>query len=248
MDQVYETEMVSTADRARFDAAVQKAAASLRAGEVVALPTETVYGLAANGLSGEAVTRIFTIKGRPATNPIILHVANVEMARGLVAEWPKVAQTLAKAFWPGPLTLVLEKAPSIPDRRAERQSFQSLIVDASGACSAKPEWVSPAHRRRRTIADRDRIHGARPYCLTAQGIASRNDPLAIAHTHIPLELEALLGSVSVMPNDPEAFARALYAELHRCDQEGVKLIVVEALPKHPEWVGIEDRLKRASGS
>ena len=71
-----------------FRAAVQRAAELLRAGEAVALPTETVYGLAANALDARAVERIFQIKGRPAHNPIIVHVASIEMAKRCVANWP----------------------------------------------------------------------------------------------------------------------------------------------------------------
>ena len=98
-----------------FRAAVQRAAALLRAGEVVALPTETVYGLAASALDARALARIFEIKGRPAHNPIIVHVASIEMARRCVANWPALAGRLAKAFWPGPLTLVLPRAKEIPE-------------------------------------------------------------------------------------------------------------------------------------
>jgi len=97
-----------------FEAAVRRAADLLRAGEVVALPTETVYGLAANALDARAVERIFEIKGRPAHNPIIVHVASLDMAKRCVANWPALAGKLARAFWPGPLTLVLPRAEKIP--------------------------------------------------------------------------------------------------------------------------------------
>ena len=108
------TELLSTHTPALFAAAVKRAAERLRAGEVVALPTETVYGLAANALDEKAVSKIFEAKGRPAHNPIIVHVAGDAMARECVAEWPAVAEKLARAFWPGPLTLVLPRAESIP--------------------------------------------------------------------------------------------------------------------------------------
>src|SRR6185503_18959968 len=104
------SEVLATHTRALFDAAVGRAVDLLRAGEVVALPTETVYGLAANALDAKAVARIYEIKGRPAYNPIIVHVAGVEMAKRCVADWPGVAEKLAKAFWPGPLTMVLSRA------------------------------------------------------------------------------------------------------------------------------------------
>ena len=109
------TEVLHTHTKALFDAAVQRAAELLRAGEVVALPTETVYGLAANALDEKAVAKIFQIKGRPAHNPIIVHVAGNEMAQACVAQWPESAENFAHAFWPGPLTLVLPRAGNIPD-------------------------------------------------------------------------------------------------------------------------------------
>lgn len=90
------------------------AAALLRAGRLVAFPTETVYGLGANALDARAVERIFQAKGRPSTSPLIVHVASLEMARSLAAEWPGQAQRLAERFWPGPLTLVVRKHPGVP--------------------------------------------------------------------------------------------------------------------------------------
>lgn len=84
-------------------------------GEVVVMPTETVLGLAADALNPDAVRRIFAIKGRPATNPLIVHAASREAARQIVRDWPPIADVLAERFWPGPLTLVLPKASSVPD-------------------------------------------------------------------------------------------------------------------------------------
>ena len=109
------TEVLSTHTPELFEKAVRQAVELLRAGEVIALPTETVYGLAANALDEKAVSKIFKIKGRPANNPIIAHVASVEMAKRCVAQWPTTADKLAKSFWPGPLTLVLPRANEIPD-------------------------------------------------------------------------------------------------------------------------------------
>lgn len=94
---------------------VERAAALIRAGKLVAFPTETVYGLGANALDAAAVGRIFEAKGRPKTSPLIVHVDSVDMARELAAEWPQAAETLAHRYWPGPLTLVVAKRPSIPD-------------------------------------------------------------------------------------------------------------------------------------
>jgi tRNA threonylcarbamoyl adenosine modification protein (Sua5/YciO/YrdC/YwlC family) len=93
---------------------LEQAAALIRAGKLVAFPTETVYGLGANALDPAAVARIFEAKGRPWTSPLIVHVDSVEMARGLASDWPDSAETLARRFWPGPLTLVVPKSASIP--------------------------------------------------------------------------------------------------------------------------------------
>ncbi len=94
---------------------VDEAARLIRAGKLVAFPTETVYGLGANALDAAAVERIFTAKGRPRTSPLIVHVDSVEMARNLAARWPAAADALAARYWPGPLTLVLPKRAQIPD-------------------------------------------------------------------------------------------------------------------------------------
>jgi L-threonylcarbamoyladenylate synthase len=96
-------------------AAIAEAAALLRAGRLVAFPTETVYGLGANALDPAAVGRIFAAKGRPSYNPLIVHVADMAAARALVTRWPDAAARLAERYWPGPLTLVLPKRPEVPD-------------------------------------------------------------------------------------------------------------------------------------
>ena len=109
------TEILPTHTPALFQRAVRRAAELLRAGELVALPTETVYGLAANALAETAVAKIFQIKGRPAHNPIIVHIAGNKMARDCTKAFPPLAENFAKSFWPGPLTLVLPRAEKIPD-------------------------------------------------------------------------------------------------------------------------------------
>jgi L-threonylcarbamoyladenylate synthase len=94
---------------------ISEAAELIRSGRLVAFPTETVYGLGANALDAAAVRRIFEVKGRPSTSPLIVHVDSIGMARGLAREWPAAAETLASAWWPGPLTLVVPKQPRVPD-------------------------------------------------------------------------------------------------------------------------------------
>lgn len=96
-------------------AIITDAAVRLRAGELVAFPTETVYGLGANALDAAAVARLYAAKGRPAWNPVIAHVPDHEAARALARAWPAAAERLAQAFWPGPLTLVVAKAAHVPD-------------------------------------------------------------------------------------------------------------------------------------
>lgn len=105
-----------TVDPAAPDAAViDEAARRLRAGGLVAFPTETVYGLGANALDPEAVARVYAAKGRPSTNPLICHVTEAAVARHwLAAVWPPAAEALTAAFWPGPLTLVLPARLHLP--------------------------------------------------------------------------------------------------------------------------------------
>lgn len=330
-------ETLPTHTPALFGAAVKRAAEWLRAGEVVALPTETVYGLAANALDAAAVKRIFKIKGRPADNPVIVHVASCEMARQCVTHWPDLADTLAGAFWPGPLTIVLPKAAVIPGVvtagggtvgvRWPGHPFMQAVIRECGfplaAPSANPSnQLSPtnAEHVRRLLGDRVKlivdggrsqvgiestvidvtchpprvlrpgmIHeesllavtgelavgaGGSTETLRSPGLLRKHySPRArlalatwtsedglrqiaaglgvanaaihvIAHSRIPLA--SRFGRVSVIPHDAEAFARAIYAELHACDEAGAEVIVVESPPDTAEWRGILDRLRRAA--
>lgn len=93
---------------------IAHAAELLRAGKLVAIPTETVYGLAANALDEDAVRRIFAAKGRPFSSPLIVHVSDPAMARDLALEWNVRAEALAAKFWPGPLTIIVSKRDKIP--------------------------------------------------------------------------------------------------------------------------------------
>jgi L-threonylcarbamoyladenylate synthase len=104
---------------------IAAAAARLREGGLVAFPTETVYGLGADALNPAAVALVFALKGRPAINPLIVHVLDEATARPLVADWPEDAAILAEAFWPGPLTMVLPRSPAVP-----------AIVNSGGASVA----------------------------------------------------------------------------------------------------------------
>jgi L-threonylcarbamoyladenylate synthase len=335
-------EVLPTHTPTLFTAAVGRAADLLRAGEVVALPTETVYGLAANAFDAQAVARIFEVKGRPAHNPIIVHVASPEMARRCVREWPLVADKLASAFWPGPLTLVLPRAKTVPNIvtaggntvgvRWPAHLFIQAVIRECGFPLAAPSAnlsnsISPTNAEHvlkslgariplivdggqsqvgieSTVLDltetpprvlrpgmihdeslravlregmefEKRKGGAASGALRSPGqLPKHYSPKAklvvwnwrddvdlrsqlsalhppprhihvIAHSRIPSGEG--VSAVSVIPHDAEAFARAIYAELHRCDDEGAGLVVVEALPKGPEWRAIADRLRRAAG-
>lgn len=100
---------------ARIGTDLASAAALLRAGELVAIPTETVYGLAANAFDPVAVLKVFQVKARPSFDPLIVHIGRQEAIHGLVRALPPGAQALMDAFWPGPLTIVLPKQPEVPD-------------------------------------------------------------------------------------------------------------------------------------
>ncbi|HUS37696.1 MAG TPA: L-threonylcarbamoyladenylate synthase [Verrucomicrobiae bacterium] len=321
---------MSTETPALFNAAVEEAADFLRRGEIVAVPTETVYGLAANALEAAAVRKIFEAKGRPAHNPLIVHVASAEMARSCVAEWPARAEELARKYWPGPLTLVLPKAAVIPDEvtaggetvavRWPSHPFMQAVIRRCGFPLAAPSanWsneVSPTNAAHVMASLEGRVNLAidggqcqvgiestvfdvvndrvlRPGMISAKeleagesseekgilrspgllkqhyapraklvvaawSITAQSKLIAaaagftvertwvIAYRSIPMKLGFL--GVSVIPEDAEAYARALYAELHRCDEAGAEMILVEMPPSGPEWEGIRDRLRRAAG-
>jgi len=109
---------------------ISLAAARLNKGELVAFPTETVYGLGANALDADAVSKIYARKGRPSNNPLIVHVASLEHARTLSSQWPDAAQLLGERFWPGPLTLVVPKIAAIPENVSAGLTTVALRVPA----------------------------------------------------------------------------------------------------------------------
>jgi len=322
-----------------FESAVREVSELLRGGGVAALPTETVYGLAANAFDPKAVERIFSLKGRPPSNPVIVHIAGFGMAHECVSSWPNAAEKLAEAFWPGPLTMVLPRSGKIPDVvtaggetvgiRWPRHPFIEAVIQTCGFPLAAPSAnlsnaVSPTHpdhvlkslgktipvivdggqsqvgiestvldltvnpprllrpgtiRLDSLVAVVGRIETGnvvtsgvfrspgqlpRHYApkarlvvhswgnaielapqLRAAGLSALRCHV-ISHNEIPSEQG--LGHVSVLPHDAEAYARAIYAELHRCDADGAELIVVEAVPEGSEWQGIRDRLMRAAES
>lgn len=106
---MFETKMLSSGE-----SSIKEAVKLLKNGEVVGMPTETVYGLGANALDENAVRKIFTAKGRPADNPLIVHISDFEMIKPLVKEIPELAYKCADEFWPGPLTMIMPKSDIIP--------------------------------------------------------------------------------------------------------------------------------------
>ncbi len=143
---------------ARIGKNIDNAAEFLRSGELVAIPTETVYGLAGNALNDSVITRIFEVKNRPAFDPLIIHVPGLEAAGRYVLEIPDEARKLANQFWPGPLTIILKKSEIISDlatagldtvgirspRHPLTQSLLAVIDFPLAAPSANPfGYVSP---------------------------------------------------------------------------------------------------------
>lgn len=325
----------------RYQEAIRDSARLLAAGNVVVLPTETVYGLAANAFDPAAVARIYEIKGRPAHNPIIVHVSDEQMARKCVRSWPAVAHQLCRAFWPGPLTLVLPRSDHIPAvvtaggdtvgiRCPAHDLIQAVIRECGfplAAPSANPaNRVSPTRAEHvlryfgevvplivdggpaqvgieSTVLDLGRtpprilrpgmVHeealravvgevdsggaeaGASGAPLRSPGLLRKHySPRArvlvltwkdeldlrhqardagppetihvLAHTRIPHG--AGFGRVAVIPHEPEAFARAIYAEMLQCDLLGARCIILETPPAGPRWRAVTDRITRAAAS
>ncbi len=115
---------------------IARAASVLHGGGLVVFPTETVYGLGANALDALAVDRIFAAKGRPANNPLIVHVTDVPTVSQVAADWPPSADRLARRFWPGPLTLVLPKRSNVPDNVTAGASTVAVRVPANAVAQA----------------------------------------------------------------------------------------------------------------
>lgn len=124
------------------------AARLLQKGELVALPTETVYGIAADARNGEAVHKIFEAKGRPQDNPLIVHICGMQMLEGIVSDVPERAKKLAQAFWPGPLTMVMPRGPEVSEVtcagldtvgvRMPSHPVVQAVIQASGVAFAAP--------------------------------------------------------------------------------------------------------------
>jgi len=316
---------------------IDAAARALEAGQLVAFPTETVYGLGADAENPQAVAAIYAAKGRPQDHPVIVHLAPGAPLDYWAADIPQEAHALAEAFWPGPLTMILKRAPNIPDAVSGGQDTVGLrcpshpvaiallraFKGGQGGVAApsanKFGAVSPTlaeHVRdefdadgsvamvldggaaqvgiESTIVDLSRLatHGPvllRPGHISAEAIAAVIDQLPSApdaaaprasgtleshyapHTPVAmqeseqlrqtlLELAAKGRKVALihytdmppthaaqrLPAAPTGFAHALYAALRAMDNQGADVILVEAPPQGGDWLGVNDRLRRAA--
>lgn len=118
------------------DLDITRAAAQLKAGELVAFPTETVYGLGADASNADAVRKVFAAKGRPADHPLIVHIADTAQLANWAREIPQAVHTLAQKFWPGPLTLVLKRHPNVPDAVTGGQDTVAIRVPSHPVAQA----------------------------------------------------------------------------------------------------------------
>lgn len=198
---------------------IDSAAALLRVGEVVGIPTETVYGLAANAFDEKAVAKIFKAKGRPQDNPLIVHISAFEEIRELVSAVPEAAKKLADAFWPGPLTIILPKSSRIPDAvsaglpsvavRMPSHSVARAVIARAGVPLAAPSANlsgSPSPTNAKTVFDD--MQGRIPLILDGGGSRVGVESTVITLcTEVPRvlrpggvtveQLRAVLGAVEV---------------------------------------------------
>lgn len=193
----------------------------LRAGGLVAFPTETVYGLGANGLDGDAVRRIFEAKGRPGDNPLILHVAKKNDVKQLWTRIPDAARTLMDAFWPGPLTLIFNRSSAVPDevtagletvavRMPDNKTALALIREAgvpvaapSANTSGKPSPTMAEHVRHDMEGKIDLIIDGGPcrFGVESTVLSLVGKPTILRPGAVTKEmLEAVAGPVALAPS------------------------------------------------
>jgi len=303
---------------------IAEAVAILKGGGLLAIPTETVYGLAADARNTEAVARIFALKGRPADHPLIVHIAGPDAIETWASTIPESAKQLATHFWPGPLTLILKKRSDVPDAVTGGQNTVGLrcpdhpltlsLLRAFGGGLAAPSAnrfgrISPttaAHVRAEFGTDAPPIldGGPCPVGIESTIVDLSQDPPRIlregrirhaellpflpgldsgignssprvsgsldAH-YAPrtpmrmLEREALTGATETVPGcvllalnalptgaeglslpaDADDYARGLYAALRQLDARNATCILIEQPPSGPDWLAVNDRIKRA---
>lgn len=218
-------------------AAIAEAAALLASGRLVALPTETVYGLAANALDVAAVRSIFAAKGRPAFNPLITHVLDTAHARTLAKVWPDAAEQLAKAFWPGPLSLIVPKADAVPDEvtaglpavalRVPAHPVIRAVIQRSGLALAAPSAnrsnaISPTTAAHVAASLGDRVDLILDGGPCAFGIESTVVDLTGPEPRVlrpggisSAQLAAVIGPLGVAPEPHAGAARASPGQMER---------------------------------
>jgi L-threonylcarbamoyladenylate synthase len=240
---------------------IARAAELIRAGKLVAFPTETVYGLGANALDPVAVARIFSAKGRPRTSPLIVHVASVEMARGLAADWPTAADTLVARYWPGPLTLVVPKAAMIPDiataglptvgLRMPAHPVALELIRAAGVPIAAPSAnrftelspTSAAHIPEE-LADYVLEAGTSQVGIESTVLSLAGPPLLLRPGVILLpELEALIGPVAIA-QVPQEGAHASPGMHKRHYRPSTPLYLIDSGDPAPSGRGVRLRMGR----
>lgn len=208
-----QTEIVKIDKVSSQKAELQKAGEILRAGGLVAFPTETVYGLGANGLDGDACAKIYDAKGRPSDNPLILHVANRSMVDQIAAVIPPMAEKLMAAFCPGPITLIMKRRSIVPDRITGGLSTVGIRMPENDVARAmiKEAGVPVA-------APSANISG-RPSPTTAESVARDMDgriPLILdggaCHFGVESTIVDCTGSKAVILR-PGAVTREMLAEL-----------------------------------
>jgi L-threonylcarbamoyladenylate synthase len=225
---------------------IQRAVELLKLGDVVGLPTETVYGLAADALNPAAVAKIFAVKGRPEFDPLIVHVTGIEEAQSLTKEFPLVAQKLAQVFWPGPLTLVLPKNEKIPDIvtagldsvaiRAPSHPVMRSVLERLGRPIAAPSAnrfgrISPTCAQ----AVLDELGSALPLVIDAGpsdiGVEStvisllEEKPALLRAGGLPLEeIEKIIGPVRVETQTPDKPTAPGQLKSHYAPEKKLKLV------------------------
>lgn len=312
---------------------LDQALALLRAGELVGIPTETVYGLAADAGNPEAIAKIFAAKGRPADHPVIVHIAGKEQLADWATDIPDAAWQLAEAFWPGPLTLILPRKASTPlavtggqdsvgvrapahplthellkqfrgglaapsanqfghvsptTAQHVRDEFDTatlqLVLDG-GPCEVgvestivsligAPKLLRPGGVPREAIETLlgiplEHHQSASSAKIRASGLLDSHysprtplltGPLAVLRAEASERAEAgqkvlLLSfagtapqgvNAAVLPDDPEQFARDIYATLRHYDRKGFAALLLESPPQTPAWLAVNDRLRRAA--
>ena len=213
------TRYFTITDPARESAAVEQAADILRRGGLLAIPTETVYGLGADGLNADAVRHIFEAKGRPQDNPLILHIPDASWLARYCKDVPETAYRLAGRFWPGPLTLILPKADCVPlvttggldtvGMRCPDHAVTRAIIAASGVpvaapsanTSGRPSCTTAAHVREDMDGKIDGVVDGGPCRVGVESTIidlTCTSPRLLRPGGLPLEeLRAVLGEVAV---------------------------------------------------